>query len=276
MEACETALESPLPSKSEFLTSLINQLSTIQPAASRAADRDIATTTSGTTRYNDAALSLRDRESGRTANPLSRLSASQLSKLEPLMLTLHSLFPNELLLALDILDRKLVQRFLVMKDKAEAKEREGKTDDISSDPPQGKSPEWNDKSTVYFVRSTASTRGDLERSYEVRLRAWNCSCPGFAFSAFGELEPPSSDDAMMSAEVGLARPEEDDRNASKENPWFGGSLTRAASNSSPPVCKHLLACVLASRCPALFAHGMEERSDISKMELAGRCAGWGG
>jgi hypothetical protein len=43
---------------------------------------------------------------------------------------------------------------------------------------------------VYYVRSAQrrtsryGTSVDATSSYEVRLRAWNCSCPAFAFAAF--------------------------------------------------------------------------------------------
>lgn len=57
---------------------------------------------------------------------------------------------------------------------------------------------------------------------------------------------------------------------------FGGSLTRdTVVSQTPPLCKHLLACVLAVRCPALFGGGVEER-DVGAGELGGWCAGWAG
>lgn len=57
---------------------------------------------------------------------------------------------------------------------------------------------------------------------------------------------------------------------------FGGTLTRESARVSPPVCKHLLACVLMARCPGVFGAREESKRVVSVDELAGFCAGWGG
>ena len=54
--------------------------------------------------------------------------------------------------------------------------------------------------------------------------------------------------------------------------WIFGGLS--LGDDMPPVCKHLLACVLAERCKGLFGGFVEER-DVSVEEAAGWAAGWG-
>ena len=71
-------------SPSKFITELINSLSVLQPSAANPQDT--------------------------TSNPLN--FASEAAKKQ--LLTLHVLFPNELLPALDLLDRRLVTRFRAM------------------------------------------------------------------------------------------------------------------------------------------------------------------
>lgn len=201
------------------------------------------------------------------------------------MLTLHCLFPNELLLALDILDRRLVKRFIVREKSGlasaagtveEEEEREapsgGNAQQIN---PAFSSGQDDEEEEVYFVRSMSqsSTRGGPPKTYEVRLRSWNCTCPAFALSAFRDLETHVAEAASSSAR------EEDTASyllPDDETSWFGGTLTRGPSRSSPPVCKHLLACVLGARCPSLFGDGIEETSIVTPTELAGWCAGWAG
>ncbi|GAB1211069.1 hypothetical protein ATERTT37_000181 [Aspergillus terreus] len=59
---------------------------------------------------------------------LSTLAASH-PTLKPLLLTLHCIFPNELLLALDILDRRLVRR-LIRDDNAPTNHRASQAEDL--------------------------------------------------------------------------------------------------------------------------------------------------
>ena len=54
--------------------------------------------------------------------------------------------------------------------------------------------------------------------------------------------------------------------------WIFGGIS--LGDGMPPVCKHLLACVLAERCKGLFGGFVEER-DVSVEEAAGWAAGWG-
>jgi len=122
---------------------------------------------------------------------------------------------------------------------------------------------------VYYVRSAQrrtsryGTSIDATSSYEVRLRAWNCSCPAFAFAAF----PASVVGMEGEAEAALDEEQERDIGAG----WkFGGV---GLGGGTPPVCKHLLACVLGEWCE-LFKGFIEER-DVSVEEAAGWAAGWG-
>lgn len=177
---------------------------------------------------------------------IAELSQPALSKtIKPLMLTLHCLFPNDFLPALDILDRKLVRR-IVRSDRSS-------TSQIQED--------------IFIVLSTSippslpgSSIPSQEKGYEVRLRAWNCSCPTFTLSAY--RDPQLLHDST-----------------NKQNQLaysFGGTLARGTARVSPPTCKHILACILHARCPELFGVDGDDRLAVSKEELAGWCAGWGG
>lgn len=256
-----------LPGPSELLTSVINQLSTIDPEP--ATD---STTVSG------------------IYNPLSSCRPDVQSKAKSLLLTLHCLFPNELLLALDTLDKKLVTKCRI-------------SSSGTQQPPQQQRHDKDRRQDVYFVRSQSSvssssssssstampvagaagaSEGTIGSSYEVHLHSWNCTCPAFTLAMVRELSWDDAGDeddeqnAYGSSERGIS-----DRNTADD--WiFGGSLTKrptagrrldgsgqsSASLSHDPTtsaasprsvcCKHLLACVLAARCPRLFASGVRE------------------
>ena len=125
-------------------------------------------------------------------------------------------------------------------------------------------------SYVYYVRSAQQrtsrygTSVDATSSYEVRLRAWNCSCPAFTFAAF-----PAGVVRMRGEGEAVLDEEEQERDTRAE--WkFGGV---GLGGGTPPVCKHLLACVLGEWCE-LFKAFIEER-DVSVEEAAGWAAGWG-
>lgn len=148
-----------------------------------------------------------------------------------------------------------------------------------------KTPLWCNKyDTVYYVRSAQqrssrySTSYDNTTFYEVRLRAWNCSCPAFAFSAFSAVHP---DPLVFSYEPGEnQRLQGDgihgDRHVMdvtmRDSNWtFGGATL---GSEMPPVCKHLLACVLVERCSGMFGAFVQERK-VCVEEVAGWAAGWG-
>ncbi|KAF2633235.1 hypothetical protein BU25DRAFT_323426, partial [Macroventuria anomochaeta] len=173
------------------------------------------------------------------------------------------LFPNEFLPALDLLDRKLVTRFRIGIEQPVPTTSNNATTaalDVqmqdSKVPLADNTPDNSD--TVHYVRSVQqrssrfSTSYDSTTSYEVRLRAWNCTCPAFAFAAFPSVhpEPPKR----------------------KTLEWMFGGVS--LGEGMPPVCKHLLACVLAERCRCVFGECVEERR-VDVETAAGWAAGWG-
>ncbi|MCJ1404389.1 hypothetical protein MMC11_007614 [Xylographa trunciseda] len=199
------------------------------------------------------------------SNPL--LTATDSTK--SLFLTLHCLFPTELLPSLDLLDRGLVSRLVYRLTAVVRPPAHRRSEEPTEAQPSGidaRTIEAKDIKT-YYVRSAQPTRATSRyqnvpgsaTSYEVRLDAWNCSCAAFTFSAFTGVGVSS-----QGRENGIGMTEE-------EEPWFG-SLLRG--DDSMPVCKHLLACVLVEKC-AQFRGFVEERI-VGKEEAAGWGAGWGG
>ncbi|KAJ5775940.1 uncharacterized protein N7511_000951 [Penicillium nucicola] len=200
------------------------------------------------------------------------LSPAQLVTLKPLMLTLHCLFPNDMLPALDILDRKLVRR-VMRADRPTPANQGGRTS------PHGgpKAAEANEDLFIVISASVPprldasplSSTHDQEKGYEVRLRAWNCSCPTFTISAYRDTHQiltPAAED----------KPDPERLPKGSVDYPFGGTMARGTARLSPPVCKHILACILSVRCPGLFGVDQDGGCVISKEELAGWCAGWGG
>ncbi|KAH6867943.1 hypothetical protein BKA58DRAFT_386013 [Alternaria rosae] len=124
--------------------------------------------------------------------------------------------------------------------------------------------------TIYYVRSAQhrpsrfSTSYDTLTTYQVRLTSWNCSCPAFAFAAF-----PAGQTSPL---VPLDKPTTQTQDKMGDNAWVFGGIT--LGSDMPPVCKHLLACVLVERCKGLFGGFVEERN-VSVEEAAGWAAGWG-
>lgn len=305
----------PLPASRQFVTALFNSLRRLPPASA-----------DGT---NTAA-----------SNPLESGSDAVQERL----LTLHALFPSEVLPALNLLDRHLVTRFRIRRERAhiaqeaaqpeanvptpsglrqhgtsadeavaqadgERRERPGEKSTLKSPPtssagqmgpPDAEMPDVEiqdapritpehglvasseggavpradsepEQDRVYYVRSAHQrssrygTSYDETTSYEVRVKAWNCTCPAFTFAAFPPVhpEPPLSRYELFDGSNGTGKRGEE---------WdFGGmSLT----DGKPPVCKHLMACTLAERCGGLFGGFVEER-DVSVEEAAGWAAGWG-
>jgi hypothetical protein len=109
--------------------------------------------------------------------------------------------------------------------------------------------------------TTAASSVQGTTSYEVRLTAWNCSCPAFAFAAF----PPD-----LASEDSSGREGTGDEGANGEIGWRFGGLTRG---DGVPACKHLLACVIAEHCGGF--EGLVEEKEVSVGEVAGWAAGWG-
>ncbi|KAL4801447.1 hypothetical protein BDV18DRAFT_167368 [Aspergillus unguis] len=255
------------------------------------------------------------------SQPASPFPASS-SNLKPLMLTLHCIFPNEFLLALDILDRGLVRRVRTRYRTGHGEEDESYEQSENST----NQSEWSDpreRREDFFFVTSASTAQNTSRSsfpatqsedhhhmhqqkkwqdkgYEVRLQAWNCTCPSFTISAFRGLGPePSSPPSSSSSEDNGDLDDNDDNDKPASNPTgipsdsinsdtpsadadvsaysFGGTLP-LHPESAPPVCKHILACLLAALCPDLSGSGdgAQRFANLDEEEVAALCAGWGG
>ncbi|KAH8704267.1 hypothetical protein BGW36DRAFT_423788 [Talaromyces proteolyticus] len=194
-----------------------------------------------------------------TTNLIHRPNATNLTtfpdpahlQIKNLLLTLHCLFPNELLLALDILDRRLIRRYQQSRKDPETDEHNG----------------IEGSNEVFFVQSKiSSTSSNTTRMYEVRLDAWNCSCSAFALSwvqnlSFSDIDAAHDIEDGAGLEVdGSGR--------------FDGKLVRRDAKGAPPVCKHLLACVLGTECPNLFGGGIDTSQVGDGNGLAGMCAGY--
>lgn len=263
-----------LPSTRHLLTSLINTLAT-------------------STQQHDARGQHHEQTS--ISNPL--LNASQTAK--STLLTLHTLFPTDLLPALDLLDRGLVTRFVLASPPSQHQDDHGRTQ------PQGEEKEQDSEhpasirkqTLAYYVRSSRSSHPSRSHqssrssasaqstaaitTHEIHLKAWNCSCPAFAFAAFpADLHGGLNERAGTTDDNGNDQAYEDDGEGDEE--WFNsptgtgwrfGGLTRGNARAVPPVCKHLLACVIAERCGS-FAGLVEER-EMGVEEVAGWAAGWG-
>jgi len=138
--------------------------------------------------------------------------------------------------------------------------------------------------TIHYVRSAQhrpsrfSTSYDTLATYQVRLLGWNCSCPAFAFAAFpaGQATPlvplNTSVHQVQPNQLYDSAGEAGDKTKEEGVKWIFGGIS--LGDDMPPVCKHLLACVLAERCKGLFGGFVEER-DVSVEEAAGWAAGWG-
>ncbi|EPS27422.1 hypothetical protein PDE_02365 [Penicillium oxalicum 114-2] len=100
----------PLPTAPEFIDQLITKLSNIQPLAPPQLQPDVTTTSIVGHRLKPVPAPA---PAPAGSNVFSRLSPTQLAQVKPLLLTLHCLFPNDVLPALDILDRRLVQQVRV-------------------------------------------------------------------------------------------------------------------------------------------------------------------
>ncbi|KPM41214.1 hypothetical protein AK830_g5356 [Neonectria ditissima] len=210
-----------LPSHRQLLTTLINSVS------------DIALTTNG-------ASSSSPPPPPSSSSPLQAIAHAD----RPLLLTLHVLFPNLLLPALDLLDRKLVTRLRQGEDRAA---------DVGTN------------HGIFLVRSlavTLTTRRTREpapstQRYIVHLDTWNCSCASFTFDAYPNHPGPADDAAPQPREPGTE--------------WSFGGVSRdgqGASSGDVPCCKHILACLLFTKWPRMLDRYVEDRS-ISRDEMAG-------
>lgn len=188
-----------------------------------------------------------------------------------LLLTLHCLFSADLLPALDLLDRRLVTRFVLAPPEAN-KETEIECEEFGEEEEGGtRKTRKRAAAVVYYVRSSQNTyrsraRGDagMAHHYEVRLRGWSCTCPAFTFASFASLE---KNDAIRESRI---HGDEDGYVHTRE--FFGGLLM--GDGRDVPVCKHLLACLLVERGGEF--EGFVEDIEVGGDQLAGWAAGWGG
>ncbi|KAL0470943.1 hypothetical protein QR685DRAFT_597475 [Neurospora intermedia] len=115
---------------------------------------------------------------------------------------------------------------------------------------------------------------DRERDYRIQrymvsLEAWNCTCAAFAFACVSE--PDAGDDAKETGGGEELQERKRERDNKGSAGWtFGGmTLFNARDHSSvPPVCKHLLACLLADKWTRALGRYVTERM-VSREEMAG-------
>lgn len=222
-------------------------------------------------------------ETGVAATTPQRLPAAA----RPLLTTLHTLYPQLLLPALDLLDRRLVLRVVVVVAVAAAATNSSSCSCSSS----------RRHVSYYRVRSAqvpARPRGGRGGGsaaaadpivYVVRTGAWSCSCAPFALSAFPVETAPAPTYAIRAADPHQDRDEDDGVDEEEETAAaapadreFGGrsrdGRPPSAGGVGPgdvPCCKHLLACVLAERWGVLGPY-VEER-EVGPEEAVGLMMG---
>ncbi len=269
---------------------------------------------------------------------MAGLAPEARESVKSLLMTLHFMFPHEMILALDLLDRGLVSRMVIVEPVSSsswsgstattgtggvggatvpAAGGAGSEDDDDDNAPGGDS--YNTSTApngheVFYIQSASSLQSSTtshrhsrryhgtnrSAAYEVRLGAWNCTCPAFAFSALGgqSFTLRDDDDLNEPHQPGLQHlrehspssyndeNEDDDPShtagadveGNVEAEWmFGGTLTIPSSRSGfpPPVCKHILAAVLGKHVPGLFGSGCVQVRILNQEEAAGWAGGWG-
>lgn len=186
-------------------------------------------------------------------------ASDQLNSRRRLLLTLHVLFPNHLLSALDLLDRGFVTRVF-----------------YDSPHHQNQGPRGTVKPHLHLVRSlatrtsqrhrgsTSSTSSTTPTQYVVRLEAWSCTCVNFVFDTFASpaFNVPDTNEAMLTHSY--------DTTSSYGGSGVGGlPTTTPTSNDMTSCCKHLLACLLAERCQQVIQGAQIGERKVRKEELVG-------
>ncbi len=268
----------PLPTPRTLLTTLLNAISTIPLLPAPTTSHPSKPTTN---------------PSPDSSNPLRRVPPSH----RHLITTLHVLFPGLLLPALDLLERGLVARISLFSPNNSrststgARPGPGPDFEPDTDPSAATHPNANGKkedqvrkSSFYLVTSASAAAAAAEKrrrgrggggdgeigeegsgvggtgGYVVRLGAWQCSCAAFAFAAAVQGEVGGG--GMM---VRSTREEE----VRAEGWSFGGdSLDGLRAGEGVPVCKHLMACLLAERWSAALGRYVVERR-VGREEMAG-------
>ncbi|KAI5787099.1 hypothetical protein EDC01DRAFT_173311 [Geopyxis carbonaria] len=118
----------------------------------------------------------------------------------------------------------------------------------------------------------------LPPSYEVRPAPWSCTCAAFIFSAINTLtvspvspvSPPASSPPETRAGAGAGA---EAGSGSEIGRGTAHSIWGGASIGAVPVCKHLLAAVLAEHCGGVFEALVQTRYG-SREEMAGLAVVW--
>ncbi|KAI5195193.1 hypothetical protein E4T39_08324 [Aureobasidium subglaciale] len=187
-----------------------------------------------------------------TSNPLKHASPADRS----VLLTLHVLFPNELLSALDLLDRELVVRLLPIPQ--------------TKNPPPA--PEFNAEETDPGHETNTAAPNGIVKSIKEAGKGYT-NTVYYVRSA----QQTSSNSRFRDPVASTNLPEDEGGEAvepvveGEEQEWMVGGLSLG---KDVPMCKHLLACVLSER-GGMFGAYVKTR-EVSVGELAGWAAGWGG
>ncbi|KIX99132.1 uncharacterized protein Z520_04708 [Fonsecaea multimorphosa CBS 102226] len=231
-------------------------------------------------------------------NGVQRLSVSTRERARPVFLTLHMLFPHELLPALDLLDRGLVTKLVVKHSISGADDQEAVLKLRTSFPGEDHSVlEYSEVDTrvrqdnngweLFYVQSSSAMDKQISKPrfhprggntsvaiplYEVHLDSWNCTCAAFSVNMF---QCSSLQHSQCSAEfendVNVS-PTGNSRGKIKDESEFGGTAT--IKFARVPSCKHLVAAFLAKSAPTLFTDSVKE-STISREEAVAWGGGWG-
>lgn len=189
---------------------------------------------------------------------------ASIRELRSVMLTLHVLFPNLVLPALDLIDRRLVDKFRVGSDVSAGTEIGpvvtnnqglGQTwpSQTSQTSQNNKTSELgHNEPSVYAVRPfsstslrlTATETRAIPKTHIVHLTAWNCSCTSFAIAKYcsRRLNDAQFNCIHSALACGL-----------EWSSWNTPRSVTFVNSDSLPSCKHLLACLLVERCGHLFA-----------------------
>lgn len=232
------------------------------------------------------------------SNALRRVPVSH----RHLIVTLHVLFPGLLLPALDLLDRGLVVRLVLDTATANLRAAKGGEPTLEATPPsfflvhsaqpavskrrrqRSGSGSGTGPAAGAALSGGAGAGTGAGRTYMVRLAGWNCTCAAFAFSAF----PPSPTtghhpgsaggnekgqevtgaDARLGLGAVAGRGDDEMSEASNEESWSFGGMSVDGADEGVPVCKHLLACLLAERWGAALGRYVAERK-VGREEMAG-------
>ncbi|KAK4101383.1 hypothetical protein N658DRAFT_523880 [Parathielavia hyrcaniae] len=123
------------------------------------------------------------------------------------------------------------------------------------------------------------------KGYMVLLEAWHCSCAAFAFASVqsggdvnlewgAETTGPREHSGLAYGRRAVTAPGKGSSGteAEAETDWSFGGMSRdglaAGSGEGVPVCKHLLACLLAERWSAALGKYVVERG-VGRGEMAG-------